>query len=273
MVPMAIDWPETTRPDAPLSDLLTLEEIDRDLYRATTVFEEPHPLYGGQVAAQALLAAGGTVPEGRLPHSLHGYYLRGGDTRRPTIFKVDRDRDGRSFSARRVVAVQGGEVIFNMSASFQVVEDGEDHQVDRMPEVEAPEGLTVEPLPRLTSVDGAIPSQPPGVRKVPSRFWARCTQTLPDDPLLHAAVLAYVSDTSSGLSAIGTGEWARLASIDHAIWFHRHLKMDDWNLVELRPHTTGGGRGWYSGSVFSRDGVLGASLVQESLFRTSPPPG
>src|SRR5690349_13598248 len=110
-------------------DVLDLEELDRDLYRSTLVFPDPFPLYGGQVAAQALLAAGRTVPEGRLPHSLHGYFLRPGDAARPTIFRVDRDRDGGSFSARRVVALQGGEVVLNMSVSFQRPADDEDRQV------------------------------------------------------------------------------------------------------------------------------------------------
>ncbi|MEK6440572.1 acyl-CoA thioesterase [Pseudonocardia sp. T1-2H] len=114
--------------DPTLLDLLTLEPLERDLFRATTVFEEQWALYGGQVAAQALLAAGRTVDEDRSPHSLHGYYLRGGDASRPTLFRVYRDRDGRSFSARRVVAIQNGEVIFNMSASFHIAEEGLDRQ-------------------------------------------------------------------------------------------------------------------------------------------------
>jgi acyl-CoA thioesterase-2 len=118
---------------ASLLDLLALEKLDRDLFRATTVFDDPFPLYGGQVAAQALHAAGLTVPEDRLPHSLHGYYLRGGNAARPTLFRVYRDRDGRSFSARRVVAVQDGEVIFNMSASFHSLEKGLDQQIDPEP--------------------------------------------------------------------------------------------------------------------------------------------
>lgn len=264
---MAPIWPETSRPSGTLLELLTLEELDRDLYRATTVFEEPHAIYGGQVAAQALLAAGGTVPADRAPHSLHGYFLRGGNPRRDTIFRVERDRDGRSFSARRVVAVQSGEVILNMSVSFQAHEDGLDLPVDRMPDVEPPDELEYGALPRLASFDGAIPTQIQEGLEIPARFWARCSQTLPDDPLIHAAVLTYVSDTSSGLAPLHRDGWWTSSSLDHAMWFHRHVRLDDWVLVDLSPHTVGGGRGLYTGAVYSRDGVLGASLAQETLFR------
>src|SRR5215207_5202582 len=126
--------PSASEPD--LFDVLELEEIDRDLYRSTLVFPDPLPLYGGQVAAQALLAAGRTVPEDRLPHSLHGYFLRSGDAARPTVFRVDR-----SFSARRVVALQGGEVVFSMSTSFAVAGEGPDLRADPVPTVEPPDGL------------------------------------------------------------------------------------------------------------------------------------
>jgi acyl-CoA thioesterase-2 len=264
---MAPSWPETTRPSGTLLELLTLEELDRDLYRATTVFDEPYPIYGGQVAAQALLAAGLTVPGDRVPHSLHGYFLRGGDPRRNTIFRVDRDRDGRSFSARRVVAVQSGEVIFNMSVSFQVHEDGLDLPVDQMPDIEPPEQLERGAMPRLASFEGAIPAQAQDGMEIPARFWVRCTEALPDDPLMHAAVLVYVSDTSSGLSALHQDGWWTSSSLDHAMWFHRHVRLDDWVLVDLSPHTVGGGRGLYTGAAYSRDGVFGASLAQEALFR------
>lgn len=270
---MAPIWPETTRPSGTLLELLTLEELDRDLYRATTVFDEPYSIYGGQVAAQALLAAGRTVADDRVPHSLHGYFLRGGDPRRHTIFRVERDRDGRSFSARRVVAVQNGEVILNMSVSFQVHEDGHDVTVDDMPDVEAPDPLEHGPIPRLASIQGAIPTQTRDGLEIPTRFWARCTEALPDDPLIHAAVLTYVSDTSSGLAPLHGDGWWSSSSLDHTIWFHRHIRLDDWVLVDLSPHTVGGGRGLYSGTVYSRGGVLGASLAQETLFRKVGPPG
>jgi acyl-CoA thioesterase-2 len=249
-------------------DLLGLEELDRDLYRATTVLDEPFPLYGGQVAAQALLAAGRTVPPDRVPHSLHGYYLRGGDAGRPTIFRVDRDRDGRSFSARRVVAVQGGEVIFNMSASFQAPGPGLDRQAHPVPEVPAPEELDRSTMPRLLSMESRATPQPyPGV-EWPTRFWSRCVADLPDDDLVHACVLTYLSDISSGLVAMHEGSAHSGASLDHAVWFHRRARLDDWVLMDLVPHTVAAGRGWYTGTVHDRGGALVASLTQEALFRS-----
>jgi len=259
--------PDPGRPGVELPDLLELEPIERDLFRANTVFDDPLALYGGQVAAQALLAAGATVPEGRLPHSLHGYYLRGGDASHPTVFRVDRDRDGRSFSARRVVAIQRGEVIFNMSASFQATEDGADHQVEPMPAADAPDRLPSLVLPRLASMEGRLPAQPYPDSQWPTRFWARATLSLPADPLWHAAVLTYVSDISTGLAPLHDEMYQSGPTLDHAVWFHRPIRLDDWALLDLVPHSVGGGRGWYTGSVHTRAGVLGASLTQEALYR------
>ncbi|MDL4817482.1 acyl-CoA thioesterase [Actinomadura opuntiae] len=249
-------------------ELLDLEELDRDLYRGTLVFDDPYPLYGGQVAAQALRAAGGTVPEGRLPHSLHGYFLRGGDAARPTIFRVDRDRDGRSFSARRVVALQGGEVIFNMSVSFQQPAVDEDRQVHPAPDAPGPEALPDEEMPRLFSMDSRVPPQPYAAADFPTRLWSRCVEPLPDDDLLHACVLTYLSDISSGLTALHDGNARSGSSLDHAVWFHRPVRMDEWVLMDLVPLTVASGRGLYSGTIHTRDGALVASLTQECLFRT-----
>jgi acyl-CoA thioesterase-2 len=261
-------------PDRPtVLDVLRLEQIDRDLYRSTLVFADPFPLYGGQVAAQALFAAGGTVSDDRLPHSLHGYFLRSGDAARPTVFHVDRDRDGRSFSARRVVAVQGGEVIFNMSASFQAPGDGPDRQVQDPSDAERPEDSASLDLPRLFSMEGRRPSQPYREPSWPTRFWARTTVALPpDDHLLHSCVLTYLSDIGTGLSALPDDEAAPGPSLDHAVWFHRRVRLDDWVLMDMRPVTVSGGRGWYTGSVTTADGRLAASFVQETLFRPGPNP-
>jgi len=248
-----------------LLDLLTLEELDRDLYRSTVVFEEEHALYGGQVAAQALLAAGLTVPADRLPHSLHGYFLRSGDPARPTILRVDRDRDGRSFSARRVVAVQGGEVILNMSASFQVLDGGPDHQVQPAPDVPGPEGLPDVDVHRMFSIQIRQPYPEEGL--LPTRSWVRCTVPLPESPLLHACALTYVSDSSTGLGPLPDARDHVGSSLDHAVWFHRRARLDEWVLIDLVPHSVSGLRGWYTGSIFTRGGVLAASLAQEALFR------
>jgi acyl-CoA thioesterase-2 len=260
---------ESTVGDATLLDLLTLEELDRDLYRSTVLFSEEHALYGGQVAAQALMAAGRTVAPDLLPHSLHGYFLRSGDPARHTIFRVDRDRDGRSFSARRVVAVQGGEVIFSMSASFHVPDEGDDHQVHPAPQVAGPDGLPGVELHRMFSMETRKPPQPYPDAPLPTRFWARTTIPLPDSPLVHAAVLTYLSDVSTGLIVLPDAEAALGPSLDHAVWFHRDVRMDDWVLVDLVPHTVAHHRGWYTGSILTRDGVLAGSLAQEALFRRS----
>jgi acyl-CoA thioesterase-2 len=255
-----------------LLDLLDIEEIEQDLYRASVVFDEPFPLYGGQVAAQALLAAGRTVAPDRAPHSLHGYYLRGGVSAKPTVFRVERDRDGRSYSARRVVAIQEGKVIFNLSASFSVTEPGVDREVDPGPEVPRPADLPAAELPRLLSTESRLPPQPyPGV-EWPTRFWARCTLDLPASPLVHACVLTYLSDISSGLLALHDGVGETGPSLDHAVWFHRPARLDDWVLLDLVPHTVARARGWYTGTVRRADGTLAASLAQESLFRSPPPP-
>jgi acyl-CoA thioesterase-2 len=259
--------------DAPtLLDVLDLEEIDRDLYRSRLVFADPFPLYGGQVAAQALLAAGRTVPPERLPHSLHGYFLRSGDAARPTVFRVDRDRDGGSFSARRVVAIQGGEVIFSMSSSFQAPGRGPDVQVGELPAPEPPDELPEVTIPRLFSMEGRRPGQPYGTRHFPTRFWARATVPLGDDELVHACVLTYLSDIGTGLSALPDDEAAPGPSLDHAVWFHRPADLRDWVLMDMVPRTVSAGRGWYTGAISTAEGVLAASFVQETLFRPGPNP-
>jgi acyl-CoA thioesterase-2 len=258
---------DLARPGIGIHELLDLEPIERDLFRANAVFDDRFPLYGGQVAAQALRAAAATVPAGRLPHSLHGYYLRGGDSAVPTLFRVDRDRDGRSVSARRVVAVQRGEVIFNMAASFQVPKSSPDRQVDAAPATDDPTALPTYLIPRLTSMDGRLPPQPHAGDGPPTRFWSRSTASLPDDPTWHAAVLTYLSDMSTGISPLDDDEFRSGSSLDHALWFHRPVRMDDWVLMDLVPRTVADGRGWYTGSVHDRSGRLVASLTQECLFR------
>ena len=254
-------------PGDPLLGILDLEEVDANLYRTTLAFTDRYALYGGQVAAQALRAAGLTVPSGRLPHSLHGYFLRPGDASRTTAFRVERDRDGRSYSARRVVALQQGEVIFSMSASFHATEDEPQEQATAAPRVPAPEQCDPFVFPRLFSLEGRRVEPPKPHEICPMRFWARGTSDLGDDPLLHACAFTYLSDISSGLFALENKHSRSGASLDHAVWFHRPVRMDDWALHDYVPHTASGGRGWYTGSVFDRSGQLVASLAQEALFR------
>jgi acyl-CoA thioesterase II len=248
-------------------DLLDLERIEENLYRSSVVVERPWALYGGQVAAQALYAAGSTVPGGRLPHSLHGYFLRSGSSAKPTVFQVYRDRDGRSFSARRVVAIQDGEVIFNMSASFAEPRAGAGHDAGPAPTVTAPDLMPSVDHPYHLSVETRPASEDQVGWRVPTRFWCRCTVPLPDDDLLHACVLTYMSDMSTGLISLEDDQAESGASLDHAVWFHRRPRLDDWVLVDLVPQTVAGGRGWYTGAFYGPDGVRIASIAQEALFR------
>lgn len=255
-----------------LADLLRIDRIDRHLYRSVVTLDEALPLYGGQVAAQALLAAGRTVPEGRLPHSLHCYYLRGGDSGRPVVFRVDEDRDGRSYSARRVTAVQAGEIIFTLSASFVVPRDGADYEAEPISGVPDPEDLPEWKLERLSSLEARVPPQRTPSSPWPTRFWARSAAALPDSPLVHAAALTYLSDLSTGLAdAPGGAAWTG-ASLDHAVWFHRPVRLDEWVLVDLLVQRAAAGRGVYTGTIRSADGTTAATLIQEAMFR-EPLPG
>jgi len=250
-----------------LLDLLTLEEIDRDLYRASTLFADPYGLYGGQVAAQALRAATLTVEGEQQAHSLHGYFLRRGNPLRPVVFQVHRDRDGRSYAARRVIALQDGEVIFNMAASFHRCEDGPDVQAASMPTGPAPAQLRDFGLDtRTVGIDFRDARADDLAR--PSRFWARSLEPVGDDQHLHACVLTYVSDMFSGLFDMAElDESTALTSLDHAIWFYRPVNLNDWVLTDLVGESLSDGRGHYFGRMFSADGTLVAGLAQESLFR------
>jgi acyl-CoA thioesterase-2 len=206
-----------------------------------------------------------------VPHSLHGYFLRAGDTHRPTLFRVERDRDGGASSARRVVAIQNGEVIFSMAASFARARDLDEPLLDR--DATPPDPFpAVDDLPRQHHA--RHPSfelrYPPASGRLPERFWIRCTDSLAsaeEDPLLHAAVLTYISDISSGLVLMEPPGYTASSSIDHAVWFHRPARMDGWIWQEMHPQTAAGGRGWYTGACYHPDGTRVSSIAQESLFR------
>jgi len=251
-----------------LPELLTLERIEDDMFRTVVISQDPTGLYGGQVAAQALRAAAETVPAGRNPHSLHGYFLSRGDAGQRVLLTVRRDRDGRSYSNRRVIAVQSGNVIFNMAASFHVPEEGTDYQASALPDVTSPEDLPERVIGhRMHGVDIRIPEQPNREQEWPSRVWMRAQHGL-DGDTLHACALTYISDMFTGLAAVpGIGFSGPLTSIDHSVWFYRHVALDDWVLMDLHPESTSGGRGMYRGRIFSRDGQLAAGIAQESLFR------
>jgi acyl-CoA thioesterase-2 len=257
------------------TDLLDLEEIDRDIYRSSFLLDGRSHLYGGQVAAQALKAAGLTVGDGRRAHSLHGYFLRAGDASRPTVFRVERDRDGRSFSARRVVALQRGEVVFNMSCSFHAAPDGFAAQTLVLPDLAPPDAL---PPYRhgLVDVDMRAPADAPNGWAWATRFWLRITDAMGDDELSHACALTYVSDISTGLVAWADENQGPGSSIDHTVHFHRPLRADGWVRMDVVPQIVAHGRGVYTGSICGADGTHAVSLVQEGLFRPinhAVPPG
>jgi acyl-CoA thioesterase II len=254
--------------DTGLPELLSLERIEDDLFRSVVVSADPAGLFGGQVAAQALRAAAETVPADRQPHSLHGYFLSRGDASQRVLLTVHRDRDGGSFSNRRVIAVQNGKVIFNMAASFHGTEEGVSYQAHAAPEVEAPEDLPDnQRWHRMHGVEIRIPAQPRPDQQWPSRIWIRSRFRL-DTEIVHACALAYVSDMFTGHAAVpGMVITGPLTSLDHSLWFYRKIALDDWVLMDLQPEASSGGRATYSGRIFSRDGTLCAGIAQETLFR------
>jgi acyl-CoA thioesterase II len=256
--------------DTSLPDLLTLERIDEDLFRTVVVSGKPAGLFGGQVAAQALRAAAETVPEDRQPHSLHGYFLSPGDASQRLLLTVRRDRDGGSYSNRRVIAVQNGKVIFNLAASFHQAEEGLAYQAHAAPEVEPPEDLpdSDRRIP-LHGVQIRIPAQPRPGQPWPSRVWMKSRHKL-DSDIAHACALTYVSDMFVGHSAVpGLVIGGPLTSIDHSLWLYRRVAVDDWVLMDLQPEAGYGGRATYTGRIFSRDGTLCAGIAQETLFRSA----
>ena len=280
---------------ADLIALLELEPIEKNIFRGQSRDIGTPQVFGGQVLGQALAAASRTV-EGRTVHSLHAYFLKRGDVQAPIIYEVDRARDGGSFSNRRVVAIQHGEQIFNMAASFQTAESGLEHQV-AMPQVPKPDSLKdLETLAREFS--GELPARmqrflrwerPFLVRPVdPQQFlfrdtlapvkqlWMKTAEGIPADSFLHQALLAYMSDYEligtatlpHGLHA--TREGLQMASLDHAMWFHRPVRVDEWLLFALDSPAAAGGRGLARGHVFTEHGKLVATLAQEGLIRLRP---
>jgi acyl-CoA thioesterase II len=259
------------RPERDLAAVLDIEQLDRDLFRAEN---EPGArqrlsLYGGQVAAQALRAAGATVPPERTPHSLHGYFLRPGRVDRDVILHVDRDRDGGSFSARHVRAVQDGEVIFSMVASFHATEDSATFDAVASRGGADPESLSARTSALLVDVREVVPTRiADGQIRHSDVLWVRAASALPADVLVHACALTYVSDLGSGFGQVDVaGIPAGGPSIDHSLWFQEPIRADEWMLLELWPLKATSSRGVYSGSLRSADGRLGAVLTQEMLLR------
>ncbi len=254
-----------------LVEALDVEELDRDLFRgAVTVNTSGRlSLYGGQVAGQALRAAGLTVAPDRAPDSLHGYFLRPGKVDRPVILRVSRDRDGRSFSSRRVVAVQEGDVIFSMLASFHVHEESGSYEADGPDDVAGPEDLRTGWQALFLEVRDVNGTDPVDItQRASNRMWVRVPSRMPDDRLLHACALTYMSDLGTGFGRMAIENLpAGGPSIDHAVWFQQDVRADDWVLLDLWPMKAGAARGVYLGTLRGRNGALAAMLAQEMLLR------
>ena len=280
-----------------LLSTLDLEPIEVNLFRGTSPKVGWQRVFGGQVIGQALVAAQRTVDNERKVHSLHGYFMRPGDPENPIIYEVDRIRDGGSFTTRRVVAIQHGHAIFSMSASFQIEESGLDHAID-MPDVPRPEQLASEKELAEQFIDHApenvrkywqrerpIELRPTDLthyisgKKLPPRqhVWFRATGPLPENPAIQAAVLAYASDMTlldTSLYAHGRAVFdpaLQVASLDHAMWFHRPINMEKWHLYTQDSPNSSGARGFTRGSIYSEDGDLVASAAQEGLIRLRDP--
>lgn len=278
---------------ADLLYVLDLEEIETTIFRGHQTDAKRIRTFGGLVAGQALVAAGRTVPPTQFVHSLHAYFLRPGDPTRPIVYEVDLIRDGRSFATRRVTAVQRGEAIFTLSASFHVDEPGVSHQ-QPMPSAPPPETLPTfkERFKHLADSDpNAWWNQPrpidqrhvdsslrDGTKREPrQQQWFKTNGALPDDPLLHACIVAYASDMSlldtallpHGIAWDDKGFMG--ASLDHAMWFHGHFRADDWILYAAESTVSGGARGLARGEMYTSDGRLIVSVVQEGLMRVAKP--
>ncbi len=277
--------------------VLDLEELEVNVFRGRSPQENRQRVFGGQVAGQALVAAGRTVERG-VVHSLHAYFLCPGDPTKPILYDVDRIRDGRSFTTRRVVAIQHGRAIFHLSASFQPEEPGPTHQIP-MPEAPEPEtlptfeermGTDLDELPpevrawvardrpiETRAVEWSNPFKP--TKRPPRQLvWIRASGRLPDPLLLHQCVVVYASDltlldTAALPHAIAWNEGGyMMASLDHAMWFHRRFRADDWLLYAQESPSAHGARGFTMGHLFTRDGTLVASVAQEGLIRPARTP-
>ncbi len=281
-----------TAPIQDVLDLLDLEKIEENIFRGISPKDRVQRVFGGQVLGQALVAAAHTV-DGRFCHSLHAYFLRAGDPKVPILYEVDRSRDGTSFTSRRVVAIQHGRPIFTLEASFQREEPGYDHAFE-MPQVPDPESLPSDAELRARQADRlpeelrawALRPRPIETRPVEPRdyfepakrpphelLWIRATGKLPDDLALHQCVLAFASDMSiieTGMLPHGIGWFdnkVQMASLDHAMWFHRPFRADDWLLYVQDSPSASGARSFNRGMIFTRDGRLVASVTQEGLMR------
>jgi len=287
----SVPAPDLEQPQPALDSLVTLldlEQLEVNLFRGVSPPDSPPRVFGGQVAGQALVAAGRTVPDDRPVHSLHAYFIRPGDPQVPIIYQTEQVRDGRSFTTRRVLGIQHGEPIFSLSASFQVLEQGPEHTEPAPQGVPDPESLPdMAERARAGRLDGWLSRSPRPIdmRFVdeplwsldrteasdgPTRVWMRADGKLADDQLLHACLLTYASDLSL-LSSVMARHRPRpgvqMASLDHAVWFHRSFRADEWLLYTCWSPTATGARGLANGRFTDRDGRMVATVVQEGLVR------
>jgi acyl-CoA thioesterase II len=279
-----------------LVEQLALERIEENLFRGQSQDLGWGAVFGGQVLGQALSAAVQTVPADRYVHSLHAYFLRGGDVSKPIVYDVDRIRDGNSFTTRRVVAIQSGRPIFNFSASFQLREHGFTHQTP-MPRVDPPDALEGDQVRSARNANptrgslARVKDRPFELRTLgpvydpvkptpqpPQRYiWLRAVDKLPDSPALHAYLLAYASDysfVSTALLPHGVAWFTpglQIASLDHVMWFHQPFRVDEWLLYAIDSPSASGARGLVRGSIYTEDGRLVATVAQEGLIRMRPP--
>jgi acyl-CoA thioesterase II len=273
--------------------LLDLEQLEWNLFRGVSPPESLPRVYGGQVAGQALVAAGRTVPDDRPVHSLHAYFIRPGDPSIPIVYETERVRDGRSFTTRRVLAIQRGEAIFSLSASFQVPQRGLEHTEPMPLDVPSPESIPdlgeraardgsagwMAGVPRpldIRLVDEPVWSpHRTGASDEPMRVWMRADGVLPDDRLLHVCLLTFASDLTLLGSVLARHEppstRPQMASLDHAMWFHQPFRADEWFLYTCYSPAASGGRGLAQGRIYTEDGRLIASTMQEGLVRTPDP--
>ncbi|GAA1283244.1 acyl-CoA thioesterase II [Pseudonocardia aurantiaca] len=272
-----------------LVQLLDLEQLEVNLFRGVSPPQSPTRVFGGQVAGQALVAAGRTVPSDREVHSLHAYFIRPGDPRVPIVYEAERVRDGRSFTTRRVLAIQHGEAIFSLSASFQLPQEGLEHSAAGPSDVPPPETLpsigdrvaagrhagwparTPRPIDMRFVDEPVWSSERTGASDDPVRVWMRADGALPDDRLLHVCLLTYASDMTLLGSVLARHDLdldkVQMASLDHAMWFHRPFRADEWLLYTCHSPTASGSRGLATGRFTARDGRLVATTVQEGLVR------
>ena len=250
------------------AQLLSLTQLSTNAYLTEPVRSGRRPLFGGQLVAQAIRAAANTVPDGRVLHSMHAYFVRPGRPREPIVMRVQTDADGGRYSTRRITATQSFDIL-QVSCSFVRLKEGPDFQAVTMPTVSPPDDLPDYPLDpqRLFDLEARLPEDTRPWYRWPARLWVRVREPLRDDPNDRACAMAFLSDLCTGLSrAPDVEEVGLLPSIDHAIWLHRQANPNDWMLLDLDPVTTADCRGVYSGRIFGADGTLLATLMQESLF-------